>query len=95
MIKNEDQWLPHTCVQGMKQIRCEFEALKMQLSEEVVRVAKYRRMASEVSQIINAVQVGCRPVSARLSPAPCVQWGPTAASAATARVKTAGEGCVC
>ncbi len=42
----------------MKQIRSEFEALKMQLSEEVVRVAKYRRMASEVSQIINAVQVG-------------------------------------
>ena len=29
----------------------------MQLSEEVVRVAKYRRMADEVSKLINAVQV--------------------------------------
>ncbi|GAB4820291.1 hypothetical protein N2152v2_007337 [Parachlorella kessleri] len=42
--------------QAAKGLRGEFEGLKMQLSEEVVRVAKYRRMADEVSKLINAVQ---------------------------------------
>lgn len=61
-----------TCngMQALQQLRGEYEGLKVQLSEEVVRVAKYRRMATEIGNLVNAVQTNSprvgRPAGARL-----------------------------